>query len=364
MRVLTSYRALGIVVLVPLFAGCSSGSAVEPNMSSTVQRHAMHAVTDVPSFMNPVKLLKLQRVAPVARVASFNGCPASGTIEYVSDMSDNSISIYVGNWAQHIQPCGMVTSASGLSSPEGLTVHGGDLYVANTGAGNILAFHRGATTPFAAYVDATGGGEFPVDVSVQRDATVVAANFQSATSSAGSLSTWNAHGNFIGNFVNPGAFGDISVTVQRNGKVYFDDSGLELNVGACPLGACGTFANTGATGFGLPGILRSASYVKTGFDVAILLEDLQAPSGGSALDAFTSFPGPPSTSCAWPVDSSVVGFDINHTNHHVFGVVQDPDFTEGIEMTYPGCAVKGEFFPEGPAPALTGVAVDRPGALD
>jgi hypothetical protein len=343
MRSFSAVKAMVAAAALTLLAGCSNDSAIAPDMSSTV---------------------KLHQFAPVSRTASFDNCPTSGTIEYVSDFQASTISILVGNWNQGSKPCGMLTSTSGLSGPWALTVHDHNLYVANNGAGDVIAFHRGATTSFATFVDHTGGGEFPFDVAVQKDNTVIATNVGSVMGSAGSISTWTANGTLVGNFVNPRGYQDNYVTVQRNGKVYFDDSGLELNVGKCPLGACGTFTNTGATGFGVAGPLRSASYVKTGLDTAVLLEDVEPVAGESVLDTFTSFPGPPSVSCFWPTDSSVLGFDINRTNHHVYGVVPDSDFAEGIEMTYPGCAVKGVFFPDGAGPDLTGVAIDRPGALD
>jgi len=357
MRTVAPLKALSAAAALALLSGCANGSAIAPNMSSTAQSRVMHVVTRVPSVISPRAMLRLQHIVPAGRVASFNNCPAAGTIEYMSDFNGSMISIYSGNWGLNQRPCGMLTSANGLSSPQGLTVHDHKLYVANTGAGNVLAFHRGATIAFATYVDPTGGGEFPADVAVQKDSTVIATNISGVSQAAGSISTWNANGILVGNFVNPGGFKDYFLTVQRNGKVYFDDSGLELNVGTCPLGVCGSFANTGATGFDGAGGLRSASYSKTGFDVAVLM------SFGSLL-TYTSFPGGPSSSCSWPEGSFLIeGFDFNHTDHHVFGADEDPDGDNGYEMTYPGCVVIGNA-PGGSNSTLIDVAVDRPGALD
>jgi hypothetical protein len=358
MRSLATLKRLSAASLLALFAGCSNGSSIAPDISSAAHGRVTHSTARIPSALNLISRRKLQQVDTVHRVAGFNNCPARGTIEYVSDAEFNMIYIFVGNWRNDF-PCGTLTA--GLSGPWGLTVHAHNLYVANSVQGNVLVFHRGATTAFMTYSDHTGGiTHYPQDVTVAPDNTIIATNVGNSHDATGSISTWRPGGHLVGNFPSTPGIENFYVTVQKSGKVYYDDSTDTVYVGRCPLGACGTFVNTGATGISYAGQLRSLSYVKTGFDVAVLLND----EGNGVLDTFKSFPGPPSSSCHWPqVTTPEAGFDINYTNHHIYGAVPDTDFSTGIEMTYPGCVFIGFAGPNNTS-SMTGLAIDRPGALE
>jgi hypothetical protein len=232
----------------------------------------------------------------------------------VSDASNNAVDIFAGkNFSAGETPCGVIT---GFAEPQGLAVSNHELYVANTignsTSGNVLRFPRGATSPDMTYLDTSCGGEYPADVKVALDGTVIATDIIANSCSGGQISTFNeSTGAFEGNFPTYNGANAFFVTVQRNGTVYYDDNFLSLNVGSCPLGACGSFTATGAT-FAFPGGLRSASGPKT---EDVVLDDQEA-SGGGALTTYESFPTPVAI-C--PLGGTrAVSYDFNHSDRHAF----------------------------------------------
>jgi hypothetical protein len=304
----------------------------------------------IPIALSPMALLKVN-LHTGGHFTSFDACPKSGTIEYVSDYSNGVVNIYRGKFAGQA-PCGQI---AGLSKPQGMFVKGSthDLYVANTGANDVAVFHRGGTTPYKTFTDP--GVQNPDDVTVARDGTVIAANiFQPMGHEQGSISTWHGDGTFVGNFPMPNSFEGLYVTVQKNGTLYYNDvdftsgAGL-LWTGSCPKGACGTFTSTGAT-TAYPGGLRSAA----GED--LLQIDQNAPGGG-ALITYESFPT--GTSCAIGAGDPDA-MDLNKTQHHVF--YADALNDVGGEMSYPSCAPIGTV-PGNAGGLPIGAAVDAPGSL-
>ena len=336
---------------VTAFAGCSGGSALAPK-PSVPQESVQRFFDRVPAAVAPMTLLKVNMHVR-NHLKSFNACPATGQIEYISDFNNNSISIFAGNF--HGQTaCGMLTGADGLLNPQGLMVKNGDLYVANTGGSDILAFHRGETSAFKTYTDTINGSQFPVDVTVSSDNTVIASNIF-GSNEAGSLSTWNkTTGASIGNFVNPNGANTYFLTVQKNGTVYYDDNTFGLYVGSCPAGVCGSFAATGAT-VAFPGGIRSADRED------VVQQDQSGPGGGDAI-VYESFPN--GTSCALN-GSDPVTFDINHSQHHYF--FTDSGFNEGVEVKDPAtdgnnCSLIG-IVPGNSGGLGIGMAIDRPESL-
>lgn len=72
-----------------------------------------------------------------------------------------------------------------LVSPQGIVVDGAHrVWIANTNAGNIVAFKRGETTPFRTLDDAN---EFPVAVAIDESGNVYAANAESTTGPPGNV---------------------------------------------------------------------------------------------------------------------------------------------------------------------------------
>jgi hypothetical protein len=351
MRMRTSFQILSAVAALALLAGCSSGTSIAPKPSSP-QGRVQSALGRVPVALGALALLKAN-LNTGHHFASFDHCPATGTIEYISDYSNNVVNIYKGKFAGQA-PCGQL-SPGGMKNPQGMFVKGSthDLYVANSGGHNIMVFHRGAKTPFRKYTDPSD--QNPDDVTVARDGTVIAANiFQANFTENGSISTWHKGGTFVGNFPMPNSFEGLYLTVQKDGTLYFNDidftsgAGL-LWTGSCPNGSCGTFTSTGATTI-FPGGLRSAD----GEDV---VQIDQNASGGGALITYESFPT--GVSCAIG-GGDPVAMDINKTQHHVF--YADALNDAGGEISYPSCAPVGTV--PGNAQGLPiGAAVDAPGSL-
>jgi hypothetical protein len=349
MRIPSSVLALSAAAALSLLAACSAQSGLAPR-PTTPQDRARSLEGRVPVALSPLALLK-RNLNSARHFASFDACPSTGTIEYISDYSNNVVNIYKGKFAGQA-PCGQIAN---LSHPQGMFVKGSthELFVANTGANNVLAFHRGATSPFKTFTDP--GVQNPDDVTVARDGTVIAANiFQPMGHEQGSISTWHSNGMFVGNFPMPNSFEGLFVTVQKDGTLYYNDidftsgAGL-LWTGACPLGACGTFTSTGAaTAF--PGGLRSAD----GQDV---VQIDQNASGGGALITYESFPN--GVSCAIGAGDPD-GMDLNKTQGHVF--YADALNNVGGEITYPSCTAIGTV-PGNAGGLPIGAAVDAPESL-
>jgi hypothetical protein len=347
MRLSTSVRSLSAAAAFALLAGCSSGSAIAP-ISSTMQSHHILAKSGrVPSVLNPVGMLKLRQLGTPDHTASFNACPASGPIVYVSDFNTSSINIYKVPFAGQA-PCGRLTH---LTNPEGMIVRHNDLFVANTVGLNVVAFHRGATRPYIKYTDPSCSGEFPADVTVSNDNFVFATNIISG-SCAGSISIWQKQsGALVGNIPNQARANSYFLTIQKDGTLYYDDNTFALYRGSCAGGACGPFTNTGAT-FAFPGALRSAD----GEDVVL---DDQSASGGGALFTYEP-PDFSSPDVCTLGGADPVTVDINRKQNHAF--VADAGLNEAAEFTYPGCKLIGTV-PGNTSGLPIGVAKDFPETL-
>ena len=323
MRILQSQGLIAASAIVFL-AGCSGGaySSVAPKPAS-VQRAAHH-------------------------FASFYACPAQGPIKYVSDFNNNLIDVFAGKFAGQ-SPCGQITSV--LNSPWGIFVEPRthDLYVANYGAHDVVAFHRGQTAPFNTYTDPSF--QDPVDVAVAKDGTVIVSNqLRPNFPLAGSLSTWIGGpngGTYVGNFkMTPGSEG-LYVTVQRDGTVYFDDLiSTQWNFGAlwyvsCPAGACGQQTQVTGVSFNSAGGLASDD-----------AEDLLAINGAGFADTF-ELPNPnPKTI---PLSGDAVAMAVNKLDHHMF--VTDALNNDAAEYSYPSGKLIGTV-PGNTNAGLFGIAVD------
>jgi hypothetical protein len=308
MRIPTPIQALSAAAALALLAGCSSGSALAPTMSKT-QGH-VHTMGHGSSVLNPIGMLKLnQHAASGKHIASYDSCPAKGPIEYVSDASNGAVDIFAGkNFTAGETPCGVI---SGLSEPQGLAVANHELYVANTTGLDVLRFPRGATSPDLTYTDSNCSGEYPADVAVATDGTVLATDIISNACSGGQISTWTSGGTFIGNFPNANGANDYFLTVQRNGDVYFDDNTFTIYKGSCPAGVCGSFTSTGAT-MAFPGGIESASGPNS---EDVVLDD-QSAAGGGALTTYETFP---TSSWSCPLGGSdPVSYGFNRTDKHAF----------------------------------------------
>jgi hypothetical protein len=318
-----SLRAVIAIAALTILAGCSGGgSASIAPQTASLERDARH-------------------------FTSFDACPATGPIKYVSDFNNNLVDIFVGKFAGQ-PPCGQITSQ--LQSPWGIYVEPGshDLYVANYLAHDVVVFHRGQTTPYNTYTDP--GFQDPVDVAVAKDGTVIATNqTRPHYPTRGSISTWTGGpngGTYVGNFMMTVGSEGQYLTVQRNGTVYFDDLVGQTNIGAlwfvsCPAGACGPQTQVAGVSFNSPGGLASDD-----------TEDLLAINGFGSAETF-ELPNPnPKT---FPLNGAPVAMAINALDHHWF--VTDANNDDAAEYSYPGGKLVGTV-PGNAGGGLFGIAVD------
>jgi len=242
MRTLKPIQAFSAAAAIASLAACSGGSAIAPKPASG-QSIAYSAVGRVSSLLGPMGMLGV-KARTAHHFKSFYACPATGSIEYLSDVYNQIITIYSGKFAGQA-PCGQITE--GLDHPSGMFVESGthDLYVANQNVHDILVFHRGQTSPYNTYADPSD--QLPLDVAVARDGTVIASNESGHITEAGSLSTWVGGpngGTFVDNFPMTNDLFGVDVTIRKNGLVYYDDKDSKTMRGAiwsltCPAGVCG-----------------------------------------------------------------------------------------------------------------------------
>jgi DNA-binding beta-propeller fold protein YncE len=226
-----------------------------------------------------------------------------------------------------------------LVRPQGLFVNTSthDLYVANSGGGDILVFHRGQMHPYNIYTDPSG--EATSDVTVAKDGTVIACNIgQPHNPLGGSISTWIEGpngGKFVGTFPMPDATQGEFITVQKDGTVYYNAFSGEHGrpTGAlwtvrCPAGLCGTQTQVFGVGFQFPGGLRSDENddLLTVDQVLVLAERFELPN---------------LTRRFYPLAGAVVpvGMAFNHLDHHWF--IADARNNDVAEYLYPSFALVG-----------------------
>jgi len=279
--------------------------------------------------------------------ASFNTCPATGPIVYVSDGTNSVINIYTGKFAGQA-PCGQIASSI-LDIPYGLYVKTSthDLYVAN--ASSVLVFHRGKMAPYNEYTDPSG--QVPNDVTVAKDGTIIAANLgQFGGPEAGSISTWIAGSNggtFVGNFPMTNDIQGGFITVQKSGKVYFDDQDSTTRHGAiwslsCPAGACGTQTQLAGVSLGQPGGLGSDN-----------AEDLLATDSEPGNADTFELPNPNPKS--FPLNGIVFGMAMNQRDTH--WLVADAMNNDAAEYSYPDGQLIGTV-PGNAFGNMDGIAID------
>lgn len=327
MRVFNPLRVVGVTAAIALAAGCSGVASSTVEMPPTHTQSGSHH--------------------SVRHYASYFACPATGSIEYVSDFLNSVIDVYAGKFASQA-PCGRITT--GLNHPAGLFVEtrSHDLYVANTNAFNILVYHRGTTAPYNVYADP--GTQYPLDVVVDIRDVVVASNRSNvAQTEAGSLSTWisGPHGgSFVGNYAMTNDSGGGFVTARRNGILYYDDFDSTSGVGtiwrvSCPAGTCGVETEVAAA----KGVVAGLTFDE---DDDLLANDLLNISA----DTF-ELPNPsPST---FPIAGGPFGMAIDSKGRHWF--TTDVVHNNAAEYAYPSGTLVGTVFGNISGSA-TGIAVD------
>lgn len=170
---------------------------------ATMALAAVLAACSGPSFSaNPAGSLATPQTlrfgGQVVRFGDPNRVPHAGTgwiakpavitsLLYGSSYDGGYVNIYKEG-GKNQAPIGKLTSS--LVSPQGMAVDGKhNLWVANTNAFNVVAFARGATTPFTTLNDPN---YYPISVAVNSHGTVYAANAASTTGPPGNVTVWKA----------------------------------------------------------------------------------------------------------------------------------------------------------------------------
>jgi hypothetical protein len=348
MRIITPLQTLSAAAAIMLLAACSGGgpSAFAPKPASP-QSGAPFLAGRIPDVYNPFARLNITARNGHHIIGRY-ACPATGPVKYVSDAANNVIDVFSGKFAGQA-PCGQITT--GVALPWGMYVKASthDLYVANSGDFNILVFHRGQTTPYNTYTDPTG--QVTIDVTVANDGTIIASNVTSQNGrQAGSLSTWIGGpngGTFVGNFLMTNDIVGYTVTVQKDGTIYYNDIDNTIHRGVlwslkCPAGACGAQSQVAGVSFAFPGGMGSDD-----------AEDLLAIDQTAATADTFELPNPsPST---FPLAGNPVFMAINELDHHLF--VTDTLNHDTAEYSYPGGKLIGTV-PGNPNGNPIGVAID------
>lgn len=137
----------------------------------------------------------------------------------ISDFGNNDVNVYddSGNL--------MATLTSGLSNPQGMASdRKGNLYIANTGAGNISVWAAGFNGPPTTWDDS---GQFPADVDVRNNGGFGAAtNIFAQNGGPGSVTLYR-NGNNIANVADPSVLEAFFCAFDKTGNLYFD--GFDAN---------------------------------------------------------------------------------------------------------------------------------------
>lgn len=287
-----------------------------------------------------------QGAASVQRFVLHYACPASGALEYVSDLNNRVVNVYAGTFAGQ-GPCGQITD--GLISPARVFVQTSthDLYVADFSGAYVQVYHRGQTTPYNTYKDPSV--QDVEDVAVAPDGTIIATNFRKRNrTERGSISTWVGGpngGTFVGNFPMMISKFGFDVTVNKNGTVYFSEEtkhqGGALWKVRCPAGVCGAQTRIVGVQFEFPGGMQ--------FDTT---GDLVAGDQAGLIDTF-ELPNPnPKT---FPVAGQPVDIALSGADRHIFVADESDDLA--AEYSYPGGKLIGTV-PGMPRGGLDGIAFD------
>jgi len=180
---------LGIAAVASLLAGCASGASTPAPANRIVAASLLareERGANAPSVLPPELQRAIQTPLHAGLARSRYVSDARSEVVYVSDYENSSISCFdpSGN------VIGQLTSRDGLFYPQGISVSGGILYVANTGSSSVLEFKGCSGTLVRTLNDPEGA---PVDVAASHDGHVYVSNIRSS-SGPGNISVYTAGG--------------------------------------------------------------------------------------------------------------------------------------------------------------------------
>lgn len=280
--------AVGGAAALALLAGCSGGSSMAPaspgsGLGAPVQsvgssvRHALR----VPSVLPPGALALHRSAVPVKGFVDVNAVMSGGDQVIVSDFSNSAVYVFGGG--------GKINATlTSVSSPQGLTTDSkGTLYVANTGASDILVFPKPYT---AATVTLSDPNYFPTDVALDSSGNVGVTNILATSGGAGNVQIY-AKGSTTAcaTVSDPNWFEVYFGAFDKAGNFYIDgrDANGATLVGEVT-GGCSATAITTLTTSNVIGFPGGVQVLKNG-NIAIddqtfgapVIDTYAPPSGGS-----------------------------------------------------------------------------------
>lgn len=199
MRIPASLRALGAAAAIALLAACS-GNSSQLVPAAGGNGAFGHSIFRQPGNFQSGHTTKSWMKQP----------DVLDRLTYVSDLLANNVTVFSRSGAMQGQ-------IGGLSNPDGIFVDPNrSLWVANSGANNILKFKRGATMPSKTLNDPGGG---PNDVTICPNDTVYVSGFGStsievyASGSVNPTGTLTYPGELQNDFVTCDAAGNVFATI-------------------------------------------------------------------------------------------------------------------------------------------------------
>jgi len=184
MRIPAPLFALGAAAAIAL-AGCSGGgSAVSPS-GSGLMGVVQHPNYQMPHVNNALSMKNLTTLLSSKQYVSNDAGCGTGALIYASQYYTNAVQIYKQAGTNQ-SPCATVTTS--MVNPQGMNVDTtGNLWVANTGASNVVMLKKGSTTISKTLADS---GQYPVDVCIDSNGNIYASNIITTGGGPGSVSEW------------------------------------------------------------------------------------------------------------------------------------------------------------------------------
>jgi hypothetical protein len=319
MRIPAPLIAVGAAAAI-VVAGCSMhGSSVSPSMGTGMQSVIAHPDYQLPhqSFSLTVKSVTAllgthQYVSPDA------GC-GTGALLYVSQFDTNAIQIYKQSGKSQA-PCATITAS--IVNPQGMNTNKtNEVYVANTGANDVLVFKKGGKTAVKTLADA---GEYPVDVCVGSTGNIYATNIFATNGNPGSVTEW------VG-----GKGTGKTLTVPNNSKVLFcaldNKNNLYVNYISTTTGAGAMVEFVGGKG------TAKTTKVTTTFPGAMQFDNTQDLVGNDQSAFMTctyELPNPKGKCHTYSGIGDLLGLSLNHASKDIY--VGDAVGGSVYEYTYTG----------------------------
>jgi hypothetical protein len=207
--------ALSAIAASAVLAGCSgAGMPGSRQLSSQGTTQAAGRVNNRRSALAPSRLQPTRRAATPVTAFVSPAIKNAGLERFFSDYVNNAVYILGARGTR-------LATLTGFANPSGLATDASrNLYVANEGAANILAYappYTGAPTTL------NDPGQFPVDVAVDGHGNVAACNIGSPSFGSGSVTLYAAGSTNPTNTISSAALREVYFCAfDANGNLYLD----------------------------------------------------------------------------------------------------------------------------------------------